>query len=73
MKRRQFLKIGSIGLLGSSYGSTINQIITKSSIDRLYDNSLVIDALSLGRSWDSKELEHFKGYRILWHSYQFSK
>ena len=48
MKRRQFLKIGSIGLLGSSYGSTLNQIITKSSIDRLYDNSLVIDALSLG-------------------------
>ncbi|GIR23610.1 hypothetical protein CM15mP37_11150 [bacterium] len=60
MKRRQFLKIGSIGLLGSSYGSTLNQIITRSSIDRLYDNSLVIDALSLGRSWDSNELEALK-------------
>ena len=55
MKRRHFLKIGSIGLLGTSYGSTLNQIVTRSSIDRLYDNSLVIDALSLGRSWDSSE------------------
>ena len=60
MKRRHFLKIGSIGLLGTSYGSTLNQIVTRSSIDRLYDNSLVIDALSLGRSWDSSEFKALK-------------
>ena len=56
MERRQFLKIGTVGLLGTSFGSTLNQIATRSSIDRLYDNSLVIDALSLGRNWDSYEL-----------------
>ena len=60
MKRRHFLKLGSIGLLGTSYGSTLNQIVTRSSIDRLYDNSLVIDALSLGRSWDSSEFKALK-------------
>ena len=53
MERRQFLKIGTVGLLGTSFGSTLNQIATRSSIDRLYDNSLIIDALSLGRNWDS--------------------
>ena len=60
MERRQFLKIGTVGLLGTSFGSTLNQIATRSSIDRLYDNSLVIDALSLGRNWDSYELKALK-------------
>ena len=60
MERRQFLKIGTVGLLGTSFGSTLNQIATRSSIDRLYDNSLIIDALSLGRNWDSYELKALK-------------
>ena len=60
MERRQFLKIGTVGLLGTSFGTTLNQIVTRSSIDRLYDNSLVIDALSLGRNWDSYELKALK-------------
>ena len=60
MERRQFLKIGTVGLLGTSFGSTLNQNATRSSIDRLYDKSLIIDALSLGRIWDSYELKALK-------------
>ena len=57
INRRDFLKTGTLGMAGMALVMAPAQIIRRSNIDRLYDDSIVIDALCLGREWDMKELK----------------
>tara|TARA_B100001750_G_scaffold188073_1_gene157656 strand:- start:1834 stop:2934 length:1101 start_codon:yes stop_codon:yes gene_type:complete len=60
IKRRDFIKTTAVGATGMALGMTPFQIRTKSDIDRLYDRSIIIDALSLGHEWNKEELDAVK-------------
>jgi len=60
INRRDFIKTASIGSAGLAFGMTPFQTKTKGDIDRLYDRSIIIDALCLGHDWDREELDAVK-------------
>ena len=57
IKRRDFLKTTALGTAGIALG--VNPVIgqNRDPIDRLYENSIIIDTLCVARNWDKEEFE----------------
>ena len=55
IKRRDFLKTTALGTAGIALG--VNPVIgqNRDPIDRLYENSIIIDTLCVARNWDKEE------------------
>lgn len=71
IKRRDFIKLSALSASGLAFGFKHFQVRTKSDIDRLFERSIVIDALNVGHDgggiesmkaidWDIEELEAIK-------------
>ena len=71
INRRDFIKLSTVGASGLALGLSPFQIKTKSDLDRLFDRSIVIDALNVGHDgggiesmkatdWDTQELDAIK-------------
>lgn len=57
IKRRDFLKTTALGTAGIALG--VSPVIgqNRDPIDRLYENSIIIDTLCVARNWDKEEFD----------------
>ena len=57
INRRKFIRTAAAGTAGIALGVTPVIKQSRDPIDRLYENSIVIDTLCVARNWDKEEFE----------------
>ena len=57
INRRKFIKTAAAGTAGIALGVTPVIKQSRDPIDRLYENSIVIDTLCVARNWDKEEFD----------------
>ena len=57
INRRKFIKTAAAGTAGIALGVAPVIKQNRDPIDRLYENSIVIDTLCVARNWDKEEFD----------------